>query len=65
SLGVCDKTIAEIIWLMRECKGVQGAKISGSGLGDCVVALGAVPASAMCYEAIPVNVSKTGVVIDA
>ncbi len=38
ALGVCDLTLAKIVYQVRE----QGlaAKISGSGLGDCVLALG-------------------------
>lgn len=39
-LGVSDATIDGII---AEASGALGLKISGSGLGDCVLALGAVP----------------------
>jgi mevalonate kinase len=42
-LGVCDQTLAQIIADARRDGGLLAAKISGSGLGDCVVALGSVP----------------------
>lgn len=42
-LGVCDQTLAQIIAKARRDPDLMAAKISGSGLGDCVVALGSVP----------------------
>ncbi len=62
ALGVCDATLAEMIHRLRAEPGVQGAKISGSGLGDCVLALGQVE-SELPWEEIPVSVSATGVEI--
>ncbi len=62
ALGVCDATLAEMIHRLRAEPGVQGAKISGSGLGDCVLALGQVKAE-LPWEAIPVSVAATGVEI--
>lgn len=41
SLGVSTFNIDEIIKILRQQPTILGAKISGSGLGDCVVALGA------------------------
>jgi len=41
SLGVSTAPIHEIINTLRQQSTILGAKISGSGLGDCVVALGA------------------------
>lgn len=43
ALGVNNEILAELIFRLRNYPEVYGAKISGSGLGDCVVALGAVP----------------------
>lgn len=40
TLGVSDSFLERIIFRLREDKGVLGAKISGSGLGDCVIATG-------------------------
>lgn len=42
-LGVSDQTIDAIIHQLNQQPSILGAKISGSGLGDCVVALGQVP----------------------
>ncbi|PIE14938.1 MAG: mevalonate kinase [Rhodobacterales bacterium] len=42
-LGVCDETLAQIIARAQTAPDLLAAKISGSGLGDCVVAVGALP----------------------
>lgn len=39
-LGVSDITLEQIALSLRQTKGIYGAKISGSGLGDCVIGLG-------------------------
>ena len=39
SLGVSSFILEELIWQLKEA-GCLGAKISGSGLGDCVIGLG-------------------------
>lgn len=41
-LGVCDEPLGQIIGQARQDASVLAAKISGSGLGDCVLCLGAV-----------------------
>lgn len=41
ALGVNDRSLSELIWQWRGRSGILGAKISGSGLGDSVVALSA------------------------
>lgn len=38
-LGVCDEKTTELLTLLQKNENVIGCKISGSGLGDCVVAL--------------------------
>lgn len=40
ALGVCDQTLAEMVYQLRQNDHILGAKISGSGLGDCVLTLG-------------------------
>lgn len=40
SLGVNDDTLKIIIEKMSECKTISASKISGSGLGDCVLGFG-------------------------
>lgn len=40
ALGVNDATLQTIIEQMRACKSIHASKISGSGLGDCVLGFG-------------------------
>ncbi|WP_281647823.1 mevalonate kinase [Parendozoicomonas sp. Alg238-R29] len=64
SLGVCDIALAGMVHQLRS-RGVLGAKISGSGLGDCVISLenGSENGNARLdgYECLPVSVSSAGV----
>lgn len=43
ALGVCTPLLADLIADLRLQKGISGAKISGSGMGDCVIGWGNVP----------------------
>jgi mevalonate kinase len=40
ALGVSDLVLSKIVYNLRNNKNILGAKISGSGLGDCVIGLG-------------------------
>jgi mevalonate kinase len=40
ALGVGNSDLSELVYALREDPNVLGSKISGSGLGDCVVGLG-------------------------
>jgi mevalonate kinase len=40
SIGVSNARLVELIFALRKRKEIQGAKISGAGLGDCVIGLG-------------------------
>ncbi|MET3998585.1 GHMP kinase [Marinobacterium sp. MBR-109] len=62
ALGVNDATLSEMIWRLRAQPDILGAKISGSGLGDCVLALGHMTET-LPWESIPVSVAATGVEI--
>ncbi|WP_210396893.1 mevalonate kinase [Motiliproteus sediminis] len=64
SLGVNDRVMADMVARMREAEGVLGAKISGSGLGDCAVALGRLEGIDMPYTQIPVTITARGVEAD-
>jgi len=63
ALGVNDATLSEMIWQLRAQPDILGAKISGSGLGDCVLALGKLN-EPLPWESIPVSVAATGVEIE-
>lgn len=64
ALGVCDGTLAQIVYQLRAQQGVLGAKISGSGLGDCVLSL-AEPASLLKsdHAHIGVSIANDGVMV--
>ncbi len=51
--GVCTPVLASLITTLNNCSSMQGAKISGAGYGDCVIALGSQPASQ------PLNLSNS------
>lgn len=55
-LGVSDSALGAAVAVARGSTGVHAAKISGSGLGDCVLAMGAVP-----NGFVPVTVAREGV----
>ncbi|BBB30611.1 mevalonate kinase [Neptunomonas japonica] len=61
ALGVNDLALSDIIYSLRKSEAILGTKISGSGLGDCVIALGSDDALTLPYEMIPVAVSGVGV----
>lgn len=65
SLGVCDATLASMIYSLRDDERVYGAKISGSGLGDCVLTLGTeTPNHLTKYAGLTVHPAKSGVLIE-
>jgi mevalonate kinase len=67
SLGVCTPLLNDMIKNLCQQPGIHGAKISGSGLGDCVIALGKLPANYECIvdgkklQRVPVNMTLRGV----
>jgi mevalonate kinase len=63
-LGVSDAALSEIVQALRARPEIRGAKISGSGLGDCVIGLGSTSMNGLAYEQIPVDVSTEGVRIE-
>jgi len=60
-LGVCDAALADIVAAMNTMPGIRGAKISGSGLGDCVLGIGKLDAVDWPYRPLPVSLSIHGV----
>ena len=65
ALGVSNLILSNIIFKLREMRGIKGAKISGSGLGDCVIALGKtrkeVVISIPKVQEIKAKISKQGI----
>lgn len=62
ALGVGTRELSEIFWEMKKIPSIYGAKISGSGLGDCVVGLGEFSGNVF-EKNIPVRVSPQGVLV--
>lgn len=62
ALGVTDANLAQLVYQLRSSTSINGAKISGSGLGDCVIALGQDSHLDVPFESIPVNISAKGTV---
>ncbi len=63
AIGVSNKKLSDIAYKMRYNPGILGAKISGSGLGDCVVGLGQLECG-IEYKVLPLSISDQGVKID-
>jgi mevalonate kinase len=67
ALGVSTLDMSKIIDGLRQQKTILGAKISGSGLGDCIVGLGTIPAdyspeqNGQGIQLIPIEISTRGV----
>ncbi|SFG06221.1 mevalonate kinase [Neptunomonas qingdaonensis] len=64
ALGVNDAVLSDIVYSLRRSDAILGAKISGSGLGDCVIALGTDESLSLGYESIAVAVSGDGVEVE-
>lgn len=65
ALGVGNAVLSEIVYALRADAGILGSKISGSGLGDCVVGLGRAQRDAWPYEVLPVQITQEGVRVEA
>jgi len=66
ALGVGTKVLDQLVQYLNEDEAIYGAKISGSGLGDCVIGIGVakfLPAAfpVPAAKAIPLYFSATGV----
>ena len=64
AIGVNNRELAEINFLLRKDKNILGSKISGSGLGDCVVGLGAAQIKDIPYPVFPLEISSKGVSLE-
>ena len=60
AMGLTNRALGEVITALRAHPGVWGAKISGSGLGDCAIALGSPNAEVPGYERIPAVFAAEG-----
>lgn len=60
ALGVSDPHLSNIIYRLRTEENIMGAKISGSGLGDCVVAIGHTKKPSNELPCLAIEVSNQG-----
>jgi len=61
TLGVNDATLSHLVYALRQDPNITASKISGSGLGDCVVALGRMSESTLkTYQKIHIQVHSLG-----
>ena len=63
-MGVSNEALDDIMARLLTEPCVHGAKISGSGQGDCALAIGSFDAAEWPYECIPISFDKEGVCID-
>ncbi len=64
AIGVNDETLSHIIYAIRRSEGILGAKISGSGLGDCVIALGRAGNPNLPFQTISLKTSSQGLAVE-
>ncbi|MCE9615594.1 MAG: mevalonate kinase [Lentisphaerae bacterium] len=61
AIGVSTPMLDRMLAELRQAPGVTGTKISGSGLGDCIVGIGSATADAVPFPLLPVSASDRGV----
>ncbi len=64
AIGVNNDQLNRIVYGMRECEHILGSKLSGSGLGDCIVGLGRIDPQQFSSETIPVQMTPEGVRVE-
>lgn len=60
ALGVNNKKLSDIIFFLRSNFNIYGAKISGAGLGDCVIAIGKLNSDHQ-FKQLNINVNNFGI----
>ncbi|MDF1795617.1 MAG: mevalonate kinase [Coxiellaceae bacterium] len=63
-LGVCNQTLTIMLNYLMAQPPIDAAKISGAGLGDCVIGFGELNADDCPYDIVPVGVSAKGVLVE-
>ncbi len=66
-LGVSDSTLRELVLCLKNDPGIKGAKISGSGLGDCVIGFGLLQNNLELPKGcklLPYEVTSSGLIVE-
>jgi mevalonate kinase len=68
AMGVNTKELSEIVYLLRQEPHIFGSKISGSGLGDAAIGIGATPYKetlpGTLYPVLNIELSNDGVTVE-
>ncbi len=64
ALGVNNKQLSLIVYNLRNDPGIFGSKISGSGLGDCVIGLGRIESPDCPHEVLDLAITEEGVTVE-
>ena len=64
ALGVSNATLSDIVYALREDSNILGSKISGSGLGDCVIGLGHASPIAGPHQRLDIEMTDKGVTLE-
>lgn len=66
--GVNNPVLQDLVQRLRAIEGIYGAKISGSGLGDCVIGIGTLASPALSllkpYPVFPIQTADEGLLIE-
>ena len=65
ALGVNTPELEQICQQLRQASGIHGAKISGSGLGDCAVGLGRTRKKLAAFPLYRLQVDRAGVRVES
>ncbi|MBS0654222.1 MAG: mevalonate kinase [Verrucomicrobia bacterium] len=61
AIGVNTHALSDIVYQMRAQAQILGSKISGSGLGDCVIGFGHAPSFTTSYPQLQLQMSPQGI----
>ena len=64
AVGVSTEELSQLVYRLRADPGVFGAKLSGAGGGDCIVALGHLTQPCPPHTVLKLAVDPTGVTVD-
>ncbi|MGC9386994.1 MAG: mevalonate kinase family protein [Hydrogenovibrio sp.] len=60
ALGVNDPVLSNLVYRLRQDAGIAASKISGSGLGDCVLGFGHTSAPLTDFHPLPIAMDSCG-----
>lgn len=62
-MGLVDARLQAVLDFLQQQPGIRGAKVSGAGLGDCVIGFGQLQGDAP-FERVPLQLSHKGVKVE-